>query len=217
MKLILDGEVGGRVSITYPSPTMLAILTNGGVNELPGDAVTADLAENEGKRVAVARSMPVARAVENMVRSGHDADFASRWVGAQLTGGETESSALEMIRRKTFIDRTGQAAIDPATLPADDPDQFFFNAWRRAGDGGEGDGVVIDLSAARLVLAKRLIERKAQSVKALADEIEALQLAGQSTDAQEAAHQALIETDLRKLGAQVQAATTVTELLSLWG
>lgn len=203
-KLILDGT--DAVKIAYPNPQRLRTLTLGGYGRLPGDAVTSDL---DGKRrVVMAQSMTASRAVDNMVRAGHDATFSQRWIKALLAGGENDNTALDLVRQKTFPGRDGQSAIEPDQLP---PDRFFRDAWKR-----EGDAITIDMVAARTVFADRVIAAKAEQADVLIKSVETSQVSGDPADELEARYESLVAMDLRALGARVMAAQSTDELKALW-
>jgi hypothetical protein len=210
MKLILEQKDDGGVLIGIPAPNMMTALTNGGFGRLPGDAVTSDLAENESLRIEVAASMPVDRAIDNMVRSGFDADFAAKWTRAQISGGETDATALGMVALKTFPSQFDVVATEQENIPAD---RFFRDAWRR--DPG-GDKLYVDIDAARIIFSRRLIGAKGAAAKRLTDELDVLLLTGRTDQALEAQHEALIGLNLRALGAKVMAAASPEELKALW-
>lgn len=207
MKLILGVE-SDSVSVTCASATIIRAFTSGGFGKLPGDAVTSDIEENTARRVEVATSMPKERAIENMIRVGHDPDFAGRWVDATLVGGQTEANALDMIRQKSYPAGGTQIAIDPTALPAS---RVFRNAWRSM-----GSGVVVDMEAAKVIFARRMIEARQSKAKQLTDEIELAALTGQSADELEAAFAAMKAADLRMVGDLVMQAKTARELEALW-
>lgn len=210
MKLILEQKDDGGVLIGIPAPNMMTALTNGGFGRLPGDAVTSDLAENESLRIEVAASMPVDRAIDNMVRSGYDPDFAAKWTQAQISGGETDATALGMVALKTFPSQFDVVATEQENIPAD---RFFRDAWRR--DPGS-DRLYVDPDASKVIFSRRLIEAKGMSVKKLTDELDVLLLTGKTDQALEAQHEALISLNLRALGAKVMAAASPEELKALW-
>lgn len=206
MTLILAGTENGPVLLTYPSPTTLAALTSGGLGALPGDAVTADLAENEAARVAAATSMPRQRAVDNMVRAGHDAGFAAAWCDALIDGGKTSAEALEMIAIKAHPGRRAEiAALDGRRRPRS---RMFRDAWRR-----QGDGIVVDLEAARTIFSRRLIEAKRVAAVSATEAAELAVLAGDTPDA---CLEALRALDLRAMGTEIMRAQSAAALMALW-
>lgn len=212
MKLILDGAQGGKVFIHQADAKLMKAFTHGGFPGLPGDAITIDL--DGDKRIEAAESMPKQRALDNMVRAGHKPAFAQKFIGSMLAGGETDASALDMVREKTITANvltrqkygiTGtQSAIEPEDYLA--MDRYFRDAWRR-----QGNGIVIDLDAAKIVVAKNIIAAKRN---ALSDFEEKKELAILTGEPEEAAS-ALVSLDLRNLGQQIMAAKNVAELKAL--
>ncbi len=207
MKIILDGVEGGPVRVCWPSPIAMAGLTGGGFGKLHGDAVTIDLEENEARRVEAANAMPKQRAIANMIRAGHDPDFAEHWTNAWLVGGETDATALELVRRKSF-QFGDQIAIGSETVPQD---RFYREAWRRGG----GD-IVVDINAARVAFARRLVDARAAASQQFLRDIEVAVVSGRITDVLDAAYAALKGVDLRKLGQSVMGCKSLPELSSLW-
>jgi hypothetical protein len=205
MKLILSGMEGQAVRIATPSLVIMSALTNGGLGQLPGDAVTADLAEDESRRLEVSESMPRQRAIDNMVRAGHDHDFAVAWTDAVLAGGETDATALEMIGTKSFVEEEGLAPIESDRRPA----RWFREAWRRS-----GDGIVIDLPAAKRVFAERLVSRKAETSNEARVKADIATILGDASI--EATYFAMVAIDLKAIGAKVMKATSPEDLLALW-
>lgn len=210
MKCILDGARGQPVKITYPSARIMQVLTAGGMGALPGDAVTADLAEDPDKRLEVSTAMPKQRAIDNMVRSGHAPDFAVEWIDALLVGGQTGATALDMVRLKTYIGRGDQIAVNFEDQVAEWNVKYriFRDAWRMA-DGG----IVVDLTAAKTILAKRIIIKKRDALAALEARNDLALLTGQD-EPLEAQYEGLVNLNLRKLGEKIMAAQGVDELLA---
>lgn len=211
MKLILDGAKGQIVRITEPGKVVVKALTSGGFGVLPGDALTADLAENPDKRLEVSTSMPKQRAIDNMVRGGHAPDFAIKWNDALLVGGQTDATALDMVRLKTYLGKGDQIAVnaEDQVVGLNAKYRLFRDAWRM-GDGG----ITIDLTAAKTILAKRIIAKKRNALVALEAKNELVLLTGQDEPLEEQ-YEALVNLDLRKLGGKIMAAQSVNELLFL--
>lgn len=207
MKIILDAGTS-QAAVCWPTAKAMRAFTQGGLGKLPGDAVTEDLAENPEKRLEVATSMPLDRAIENMIRDGRDASFAQRYLRALMFGGETDATALDLVREHAFRDRTGQVAAEPTALPAD---RFFRNAWRMA-----GGMIAVDLQAARGIFAKRVLEAKAAALARLTGEIELKLLVGSADASLEAQLEALKLMDLRALGSKIMAADSADALKALW-
>lgn len=206
MRIILDG-LPDRLLICKPTRWAMRAFTQGGLRQLPGDAVTADLKENPEKRLEVSRSMPLERARDNMIRNGRRPGFVDQYLQAILTGGETDGSALELVREHAFRERTGQIASDFSALPSD---RSFRNAWRLS-----GQGVVIDLPAARTIFARQFIHWKTRSTLELGKRIEINLVAGTTDDQIEAQYEALRTLNLRSIGDKVIAAKTPEELKAI--
>jgi hypothetical protein len=207
MKIILDSGAT-QAAVCWPTAKAMRAFTQGGLGKLPGDAVTEDLSENPEKRLEVSRSMPLDRAIENMIRDGREAGFAQRYLTALLSGGETDATALDLVREHAFRAKDGQIAAEPTALPAD---RFFRNAWRLA-----GGVVVVDLQAARRIFAERVLEAKAAALAKLTVEVETTLLLGVADASLEAQLEALKLMDLRALGGKIMAADSASALKALW-
>lgn len=207
MTAVLHGAVGAPVGIMYTSPWFERVTQNGGLGKLPGDAVTADL-NNEAARIEAASSMPFQRALDNLIRDGQDRDFAVRYLRAITTGGQTSATSLDLAVTKTFKRRTNEVVIERAALPAD---RYFRDAWRRT-----GDGIVIDLTEAKALFARKLVLARSQRAKELTEKIEEAMLLERPSDRLDAQYQIVQRMNLRALGAKIVAATTPTELRALW-
>lgn len=205
MKLILDQS--DRLRICKPTRWAMRVFTQGGLPELPGDAVTADLKENAEKRLEVSRSMPFERARENMIGNGRRPEFADRYLRAMLGGGETDASALELVREHAFKDRNGQIASDFSALPSS---RSFRNAWRLS-----GQSVVIDMEEARVIFAREFIHWKIQREKELANQIEIHTVAGRPSDQLEAQFETLRAMNLKAMGDKVLKAKSPEALKKL--
>lgn len=207
MKLILDAG-DGCARVTWPGPQVMRAMTSGGLGKLPGDAITADIKENPEKRLEISNSMPLGRAKDNMVRDGYAPAFSARWLDALLAGGETDATALELVRQMTYKDRGGQAAIDPEALPAS---RLFRAAWRAT------EGVItLDQSACRVVFARKILDAKGMALTALGRQVEESMLLGAGDDAFEASVAALKAIDLRAIGHKIAVADSPEALLALW-
>lgn len=203
MKVILAPRPQEYVLITVPSRQTMKALTSGGFGRLPGDAVTDDLGEDETMRIEASASMPRSRAIDNMVRCGHDPDFAAHYCDAIVAGGETDTTALDMIRKHRHPEGGDQYAVDHGEVPSD---RRLRNAWVN-----RGDRIVVDMAMAKSIFAERLITAKAQAVAALLKKAEVSAVLGL-----ESQYEDLAKLDLRKLGCQVMKATSPEQLLSLW-
>lgn len=203
MKIILSDKPGG-VDVCYPSAWIMAALTSGGIGKLPGDAVTADLGENVVERIEVSESMPKARAVENMLRNGRSPAFVDKYLTALMAGGETDATALELVREHAFKDKTGQVAVEHTDIPAD---RAFRDAWRL-----QSGVITIDLAASRTLFVHRFVAWKAATIKDLAAQIEMKVLLGEVSDALESQHAALTSMSMRTLGDALAAAKSPDEL-----
>jgi hypothetical protein len=210
MRVIFEAKPDGGTQICVPVPRTLAALTGGGFGFLPGDADTSDLKEDEARRIAVAQEMPVERAIANMVRAGHDPDFAAHWTMAQLVGGENSATALDLIARNAFPDPVDVVAGYADAVPGD---RFFRDAWRREPGG---DKIFLELEACRVIFGRRVIGEKNKRALKLIAELDALIVAGKTDQALEAEYETLIAMDLRALGAKVMQASSADELRALW-
>lgn len=187
-KHIISVQSNGMVAITCPSPHFMAAVTHGGTGQFPD---TTD-----------------ARQIDNMVASDFDPDFSSKYVHALMLGGETDASALGLIKDRHLQEHTDHITMDFSELPED---WFFRDAWRMS-----GSGIIVDLAEARLIFARKLIKDKADAVKALIEDIEVALLTGEPTDQLEAAHMALKSLDLHKVAGGMAAAKTPDALKALW-
>lgn len=206
MKIILT-TFADSVAITRPSAWCMKALTNGGLGRLPGDADTSDITDM-GMRIEVATSMPSERAIENSIRTGLSAEFAEQWYGALLSGGETDATALDLIRQKSCRSGGDQTAIDPEDVPAD---RFFRDAWR-----GIGGSITIDLPEARRILACRCVRARSQAQAAIAERIDVKGMIGEDITDDEALYESLAAINLKALGSQMLAAQSPEALKAIW-
>lgn len=203
MKVLLHGTPE-KLVVNHPTKWIMRVFTQGGLGKLPGDAVTSDLAENQQRRLEVSRSMPMDRALDNMIRNGRRPEFAKHYLEAMLFGGETDATALELVREHAFKDLTGQVAEDPVVLPVD---RTFRDAWRLA-----GQAVAIDMPSAKTIAARRFIAWKGEQMKDLAAKIEVNVLLGMVSADLEAQYEAFRTMNLRNVGDRFIAAQTPEEL-----
>ncbi len=210
-KLILTTGSNHAILVRPALHTMKA-MTNGGLGELPGDTVTADLAENEARRIEVSRSMPQDRAITNMVQDGYDEGFAQKWCRALIGGGETDASALGLIRQQASGTRgmpeTDCAAVGYEDLPSD---RSYRDAWRK-----RGNGIEVDLGLAKAIFAARVIKAKSRDVLEHKTAAEQSMLLGNASDVLEKTYITLLNLDLRALGAKVMKAESIDQLAALW-
>lgn len=206
MKVIL-APLPDKVLITYPAQSMMTALTNGGLGRLPGDAVTDDL-PSESHRVEAATAMPFQRAVENLIRAGHDGDFARTWCRAVISGGETSATALDLVRRHAYPQGGTHYAADRDDIS---PYRMFRDAWR-----ARADRIFVDIKAAKGLFARHLIGAKRRALDKMSDDIDTKKVEGECYDSLEVQYQQLVDIDLRQLGSKVMLAESVEQLMALW-
>lgn len=192
-KWIVSRQENDIVAITCPAPYFMKAVTHGGFGRIPG--VDGQKAED--------------KQVDNMVRSGYDEDFSSRFVRALIVGGETDAGGLELIKDRHLAEQADHAVVGWDDLPTD---RWFRNAWRLSDNGI----VYVDMEVARLLFAQKLLGRKAEEVKQLVADIETAILTGKSNDQAEAAHVALKNIDMHALAAEMAKAETPEALRALW-
>lgn len=188
---IISSAADGMVNVTTPAPKFMAAVTQGGFGQIPG------------AEMKTAQSQ-----IENSIKAGFDPDFSSRFVTALVVGGETDAGGRDLIRIRHLYQNTNHQVQSFPTL-----DRWFRDAWRQ--DAATGV-LYIDMVAARLVFAKKLIAAKGEQASVLISRIETAILAGAPDAALEAAHQALKDIDLNALAGQMAAANSPAELSSLW-
>jgi hypothetical protein len=131
MRRILYTRHDGGVSVCTPSPNCIRWMATGGRwNDMPRGFVDIQ--------------------IERQIAAGHHPDAASRFGRALAFGGLTEREALEVIKDRDCGHRgTAHDLIDPAELP----DRWFREAWRRSHNGGP---VSISLDKARPIQWRRI-------------------------------------------------------------
>jgi hypothetical protein len=198
MTLIISTTLQGSVNITAPAPAFMAAVTHGGFGRIPDPEPDPLLAASE------------ARQIEGMIASGYDADFAARYVDALLRGGETDAGGLDLIRQRHLANDVNHRTMELAELPGD---RIFRDAWRQDAESG---AIYVDLVAAKLLFARRLVAAKAAAIANLGTEIEIRLLQGQADEELEAAHRALKDIDLQGLAEAIARAGTPDGLKALW-
>lgn len=207
MWVIVDTRPDNSVAVTVPTRRLVSAFTGGGFGSL---AAAVELPLDEEQRSVLMGSASLPREIEKLVMGGHAPDVARRWVNAIVAGGESEAGAADLIRLRDCSGGRDHARVTDNDVP---PDRFFRKAWRRPAGGGP---IYVDMQSARTLFARRVIAAKGQRVKELLAEIEIAQVSGDAAEAMTAAHDALMQLDLRVLGALVLGATTPDALAALW-
>lgn len=147
------------------------------------------------------------RAVDNMIRDGRDPDLARVWTKALIIGGETDSTALDLIRRKdTPIDMTCEA-VDVSTIPTD---LTFRDAWRF------NNGFYIDMQSAKEFFAARLVSAREIAITTFRQAIDKDILLGRDTKELEAIFIAIKNFDLHSMRDKISSIKDPLELKDLW-
>lgn len=202
MDRIIWRDPHGGVVVTMPSPKMMRAFQNGGVGISPPDAPsmdTGDIIAAQGKTKFYSTQM------ERWTARGVAPGVGQRYARALFAGGCTEAEAFAIIRDKDTYAGEGHIR-GPA--PALDP--FFRDAWQLV-----GGAVVIDMTRARAVFARKVVKAKPRLARALTEEIEVALIEGRPADRLEAAAEALNKINLRALGQRMLAAETPEALKAL--